>query len=88
MPIPDGPDYDFDQLNRRLINAPMRFFSTLLALMSMALFIAHLASGNKLHAGSRIPMTGIPLLLFAALSTLVWTTIAVMNWRRATENSR
>lgn len=86
--MPRDSDYDFEALERQLFNGAMRWLSTILAIGSVALGVAQIASGNKLHIDGPIPMSGTPLLLFAIASAVVWTTIAVMNWRRAIARSR
>jgi hypothetical protein len=81
-------DFDYDYLHRQLVNGPMRWLSSLLALISIAILVAHLISGNKLTVRGPIEMTGWPLLTFTSVSAIPWTGIAVVNWRTHREKSR
>jgi hypothetical protein len=81
-------EFDFDSLHRQLINGPMRWFSSLLAVISIAFLVAHLISGNKLRMHAPIEMTGWPLLAFTLVSAILWTGIAIVNWRTQRKKPR
>ena len=86
MPDPDrkdlsDPGFNAAGFRTQLAGGQLRWFATILTVMSAGLFTFLLTQGEKAELDFPFPLRGRPAQWTIGIAVGVWAVIAIVNWR-------
>lgn len=75
------PTFSFADFRLQLTGGRLRWFASVLALLSAGFFVYLLTQGDKAELYFPFVITGQAAFWTIGIAFLIWTAIAVVNWR-------
>jgi hypothetical protein len=75
------PSYSATDFRVQLAGGQLRWFATILAVVSIGLFVYLVTQGEKAELDFPFHITGQAALWVAGVAFVVWAAIAITNWR-------